>query len=110
MSPWPNIGVGKGYKGTPIERFWRKVEYDTATACLTWIGARSASGYGTFYFDGSRHLPHRWLWELFEGPVVAGFELDHVCENKACVNLLHLEAVTHRENNQRYFERRRAAA
>jgi len=107
-------GVGKGWKGRAIERFWRKAEYDPATGCVVWIGACCSAGYGTFY-DGQRVRPaHRWLWEQFNGPIPDGFQLDHTChtadgscpggeqcEHRRCVNLTHLEVVTGSENVRR---------
>lgn len=96
-------GVGKGWKGAPLERFWRKCEYDPATGCVVWVGARCSSGYGSFWdnIHGGTRNAHRWLWEHLVGPVPKGFELDHGCRNRACVNLAHLEAVTASENVMR---------
>jgi hypothetical protein len=91
-----------GYRGTTIERFWAKVDYDPATGCLEWVGGRCSSGYGSFYTDEQRtRNAHRWLWERFEGVVPEGLELDHLCRNRASVSLLHLEPVTGSENQLR---------
>lgn len=62
--------------------------------CVPWTGRLNTDGYGTL---GS-HLAHRRLWEDVHGPVPDGLELDHRCGRRDCVNLDHLEAVTHAEN------------
>jgi hypothetical protein len=41
---------------------------------------------------------HRLAWELAKGPIPNGLEIDHVCRNRACINVEHLEPVPHREN------------
>jgi hypothetical protein len=48
--------------------------------------------------DGRLCLGHVWFWEELHGPVPDGFELDHLCRNRGCVNPDHLEVVTHEEN------------
>lgn len=41
---------------------------------------------------------HRAMFELVNGPVPDGLDLDHLCRNTLCVNPDHLEPVTRREN------------
>ena len=41
---------------------------------------------------------HRAAYELFVGPIPSGYEIDHLCRVRDCVNPDHLEAVTRREN------------
>lgn len=94
-------GVGKGYRAPHKVLFWRKAEYDPATGCIIWIGARNDKGYAHFGVGGKTTAAYRWIWERNEGPIPQGMELDHLCRNRACVNLLHLEVVTHRENVRR---------
>lgn len=87
----------------PSTRFWPKVQ-KTAT-CWLWLGAKSSSGYGNFFDVQKVGLAHKWAWESINGPVPAGFELDHVaargCTHRHCVNPSHLEPVTRGENIRR---------
>ena len=81
-------------------RFWSKVEKDPG-GCWNWTASKYRNGYGSFW-DGTRGVKaHRFSWEQINGVVHEGFELDHLCRNKECVNPQHLEAVTHRENIMR---------
>lgn|SRR3990167_459892 len=81
---------------TKIEaRFWAKV--DKTEGCWLWTGAKSR-GYGQMGVRGKLVQAHRYAYESLVGLIPTGLELDHLCRNHACVNPLHLEAVTHREN------------
>ena len=74
--------------------------------CLIWKGAHNRGGYGLIALrDPFKHLVyvHRWLYEKFNGPLPSHFDiqLDHLCRNRLCVNLEHLEAVSPRTNTLR---------
>lgn len=61
-------------------------------------------GYGRISFKGKKILAHRYVWEKVHGPIPAGFEIDHQCQNKACINLDHLRLVTHQVNTTENLE------
>jgi hypothetical protein len=82
-------------------RFWSKVYRPTMWACWEWTGGLLTTGYGQF---GTRKYPprtrlaHRVAYELVNGDIPQGLDLDHLCRNRACVNPAHLEPVTRRVN------------
>lgn len=87
----------------PFRRFAAKVVISTSlSGCWEWTGSISG-GYGRFRPGASRPTAsaHRWAYEQFVGPVPAGLDLDHLCRNPRCVNPMHLEPVTRRENLRR---------
>lgn len=68
------------------------------TPCWIWKG-RACRGQG--YASAKHRRAHVIYYELRFGPVPPGLELDHLCEQKRCVNPDHLEPVTHAENVRR---------
>lgn len=98
----------------PQLRFWPKVDkagptsdfLPTNSPCWTYTGHIDRNGYGLFRFGGSHVGAHRFSYEVVIGPIPAGLELDHLCNNRSCVNPSHLEPVTRGENVQRAVSRR----
>ncbi len=43
-------------------------------------------------------LAHRFSYELANGPIPEGLQIDHLCRNRGCVRPDHMEAVTPRVN------------
>lgn len=81
----------------PIVRFWAKVT--KTESCWLWTGGKTIGGYGTFGVSaGVSKLAHRFAYELSTGPIPAGYDIDHLCRTRHCVNPAHLEAVSHRVN------------
>jgi hypothetical protein len=76
---------------------------DDDSQCQIWQGRLSVDGYGEaeIYADGRtiKFKAHRAIWLQRYGALPEDRNvLDHICRNRACVNLAHLEPVTNREN------------
>lgn len=67
---------------------------------MLWHGARYGTGYGQQRWRGIRTGAHRVAWMREHGPIPDGLEIDHKCNVPLCVNVEHLQLVTHRENIQ----------
>lgn len=65
--------------------------------CWEWKGARADTGYSVFGNMDNRY-GHRVSYVLFNGDIPEGKEIDHKCGNRGCVNPLHLQAITHKQN------------
>ena len=66
--------------------------------CEPWAGYIHPNGYGRVWHEGRHWQAHRLAYELTHGPIPDGLVIDHLCRNRACVNVAHLEAVTERVN------------
>lgn len=85
---------------TTVEQFWSKVRQEGA--CLVWTAATFENGYGRFsnkIFGTQR--AHLIALQLAEIEIPPGLMADHLCRNKRCVNVAHLEPVTNQENQRR---------
>ena len=74
--------------------------------CWQWKGALDKSGYGHISIPGAsrsnrKKLAHRVSYQTFVGPIPDGNPIDHLCQNRGCINPTHLEPVSQKLNNQR---------
>lgn len=91
-----------------LPRFWaRVVIQDTGyeTACLIWTGSKTTAGYGNLRLpaNGGYAYAHRLVFEARYGTIPKRIDgdravIDHLCRNRACVNIDHLELVANRTN------------
>lgn len=84
------------YRGLKITNPMDWVVKDEKTGCWLWL-RNHIGGYA--HFSGG--YVHRWFYEGRYGEIPKGFEPDHLCRNRGCVNPEHLEAVTHKTNVRR---------
>ena len=95
--------MGTYRRGTPFERMWNK--FLVGDGCWDWTAGVDADGYGRIgIWENGRSTSRRafkLLWEMFNGPVPDGLELDHLCRRPICIRPGHLEPVTHEENCRR---------
>ena len=68
--------------------------------CLLWEGRIRRDGYGAFDEGRQEKLAHVAVYEAQYGPVPQGWDVHHECENKACVNPHHLEAMPKGEHTR----------
>jgi hypothetical protein len=79
-------------------RFLEKIEPEPTSGCWLWVPMGNPKGYGHVWWRGARRRTHRVIWELLNGPISEGLQLDHKCRVRCCVNPDHLQVVTSREN------------
>lgn len=72
------------------------------TPCYIWKRhVCKKSGYGGVRRNSRRMAAHTWIYEMANGSVPDGLELDHLCRVRECVRPDHLEPVTSRINTRR---------
>lgn len=85
----------------PMHRFMDKIDLGDN---LCWLFPYTDKyGYATLYFGRSPEKGHRFMYTVFKGDIPNGYEIDHLCGVKRCINPDHLEAVSHTENMRRLY-------
>lgn len=84
------------------ERIWDKISPEPNSGCWLWT-ADSYNGYGKLRFETKNHYAHRFVFDrlVMEAPRGRKNHLDHLCRTTLCVNPLHLEPVSAKENIRR---------
>lgn len=71
-------------------------------------------GYFRKSVNGVLTMYHRVVYEDYFGTIPEGFEVDHKCRNRCCINPRHLQALNRTDhlvktNQERYADRKAAA-
>lgn len=76
--------------------------------CWEYTGPLNHRGYGRVQWRShgvrKNEGAHRVVFESEVGAIPPGMTLDHLCQNKRCVNPAHLEVVTRGENVRRQIQ------
>jgi hypothetical protein len=72
--------------GDPVARFHASYEVNPGTGCWEWTGWIHPNGYGILVMGGKskKVRAHRFSWELHNGPIPAGVDALHKCDNRKC--------------------------
>lgn len=92
--------------GVVAGNFWANVDKTPGQGpkgdCWEWTAGTGKHGYGITVrrtLLGRKHLlAHRVAWELINGPIPAGKEMLHSCDNKICCNPGYLNPGTRLQN------------
>lgn len=62
------------------------------------VKTRNRAGYVVFAFKGKQYRAHRVIWEMQNGPIPEGMEIDHINHVRDDNTLENLRVVSRREN------------
>ncbi len=91
-----------------LRRLWAKVDKTgnglswNGTPCWNWQGSRwSPDGYGRLRMGQRWFSAHRIAYTAIRGSIPGRYVIDHLCRNKGCLNVEHMEPVLERLNVMR---------
>ena len=85
-----------------IDLLMSKVSEDPTTGCWLWQATVNEKGYPIVVWLTRCYRVHKLMHERAEGsPVPPGYDVDHTCNNRRCINPAHTERCSHQENIRR---------
>lgn len=98
------IGTAMRTKAEMLEDFWKRIKIGGLDECWEWQRGKQENkkglDYGIVWMGGRKWKSHRMACELVRGPIPAGFDVCHTCDNPPCCNPIHLFPGTAKDNIQ----------
>jgi len=79
-----------------LDLFYNKTQWKGE--CCIWTAAKDSGGYGCLTVKGKHWRAHRFIYLILKNGIDPNLSIDHLCRNRACVNIKHLEQVSIGEN------------
>lgn len=102
------IGSSRINKPDPITSIFLKTTI--TETCWNWNGTISKDGYGLIVHKKKRSPVHRFLYETFYGPISDNMVCCHVCDNRRCINPVHIFIGTRADNQHDMKIKKRSAS
>ena len=87
-----------GRKTNSLDNIMSNTIRDEESGCLLYTKALDKDGYSRISLQGNKGLGSRVVYEQHYGTIPAGYEVDHICHVRRCIEPMHLRALTHRDN------------
>lgn len=105
----PEVDLPTTRREDIIGKIMSRVYIDPISGCWLWLGPDSGDGkgggYGRVSINGTTCAVHLVVYTHFYGFIPGRKQVDHICNNRRCCNPLHLELVSHKENQKRRARR-----
>jgi hypothetical protein len=89
-------------------RFMRMVKAGEDTgSCWIFTGNCPGGRHGHFHVNGKSVKAHRWIYQIVCGEIPDGLLIRHLCDVPNCVNPVHLEPGSSKDNTADMFSRGR---
>ena len=81
-----------------LQNIFARTIRDAESGYLLYMGRLDENGYARISCQGKNRIGSDAVYEMVYGPIPEGYEVDHICHNRRCVEPSHLRLLTHRQN------------
>jgi len=78
--------------------YWKRLRGNRTNLLGRRVGCAHNNGYRQFRFDGTLALEHRAIWELHNGPIPDGLDIDHINRDRSDNRIENLRLATRSQN------------